>query len=151
MNCKTREEAQEAGEATYFTGTPCELSSHLSPRSADTGECVECARVRWSRVQRHLARSLFRWARQRAKEDNLPFSITMKDIDVSKECPHCGVAFDFGEHRRGHPGTATLDRNDPEKGYVPGNVWVLCGRCNTSKGRRTYDEYEKLGRRRRET
>jgi hypothetical protein len=31
------------------------------------------------------------------------------------------------------PAGPSLERLDPERGYVPGNVIWLCGRCNTTK------------------
>lgn len=42
---------------------------------------------------------------------------------------------DFYEGGHVEDSSPTLDRIDPEVGYVEGNVWVICYRCNAIKGR----------------
>jgi hypothetical protein len=37
-----------------------------------------------------------------------------------------------------------LDRIDPTKGYVKGNVWIVSHRANTLKGNTTHDELKAI-------
>lgn len=65
-----------------------------------------------------------KWAQLRdsAKSRGIEFSLSfcsVKNILNAKRCHYTGIEFDTGEFRR------TVDRIDPSKGYVKGNV-VAC-------------------------
>jgi len=52
------------------------------------------------------------------------------------ECPCCAVAFDYALSQvKGRPklNGPSFDRIDTTKGYVPGNVSIICWRCNALK------------------
>lgn len=80
------------------------------------------------------ARALVAAARVRAKAKNLPFSLTEIDrlgIQAALEHGRCelsGQAFGAGPH------APTLDRIEPAKGYVAGNVRVICRLMNFALG-----------------
>lgn len=58
-------------------------------------------------------------------------TITSDDVTMPTHCPCCGVFLKFGKPRENVP---TLDRIDNQCGYAPGNVIVVCYRCNRAKG-----------------
>ena len=72
-------------------------------------------------------------ARQRAKKFSIEFSISRSDFDIPEVCPLRGVPFEVGkgQHTDDSP---TLDRKDPRRGYVKGNVWVISHKANRLKG-----------------
>ena len=87
----------------------------------------------------HPKRELVRKARQRAKKNALPFTITEHDFEYPTHCPVLGIEL--------HPGTGkqtdsspSLDRTRPALGYVPGNVRVISYRANTLKSSATLKE-----------
>lgn len=63
-------------------------------------------------------------------------------------CPCCGQAFLLNNTTRRGPkrNSFTLDRIHPDRGYVVGNVVVLCWRCNSVKKDATPDELERITR-----
>lgn len=71
-------------------------------------------------------------ARIRAKKDGVPFALTADDIYVPEYCPVCAATI---ERSTGSvkPNSPSLDKWNPKLGYVPGNVWIICHRCNTRK------------------
>jgi hypothetical protein len=77
----------------------------------------------------------------RAKQKRVAHTITESDIVVHKHCPCCGVEMipAVGQ-RRLQSNSPSLDRILPERGYVPGNVVVMCARCNLLKGAMTLDQ-----------
>lgn len=84
-------------------------------------------------------RNLWRWAKRRAARSGVPFGITPDDIDIPRYCPVLGLTLRSGE------GTATdsspsLDRIDPELGYVRGNVLVMSLKANRIKSDSTLKE-----------
>lgn len=86
---------------------------------------------------------LFRAARLRAKHSNMEFNIDLHDIIIPELCPVFGVKLIRSRDKKS-PYSATLDRIDNTKGYVKGNVQVICARANTMKNDSTLEELEKL-------
>ena len=78
---------------------------------------------------------LYKSARRRALKSGVDFSITVADCTVPLACPKTGLALDLGSVRstRFHPLAPSLDRCDPRKGYVSGNVQVVCSWYNMAK------------------
>lgn len=86
-------------------------------------------------------------ARTRAKRKGIPFTLTLEDIFIPERCPLCGVKLTRNTGKRG-PGNASpaLDRSDPGKGYVPGNILVICHACNRRKDDMTGEQHIEFGR-----
>ena len=85
-------------------------------------------------------------ARGRAKRRGLEFSITIDDILIPERCPVIGVILDRillneGRKRTPNPCAPSLDRIDPSKGYIKGNVRVISWRANNLKSNGTLDEF----------
>jgi hypothetical protein len=71
-------------------------------------------------------------ARGRATANGLPFGITAGDIVLPKLCPVLGIALVLGD-RYSSDNSPSLDRIDPARGYVRGNVAVISQRANRLK------------------
>jgi len=78
-------------------------------------------------------------AKARAKEKNIPFSITGADISIPSHCPVLGIPLIIGKGKR-TPNSPSLDRLIPEKGYTKGNVTVISWRANVLKRDGTAEE-----------
>ena len=85
--------------------------------------------------QRTWAGYATRDARNRAKKKEVPFDITVKDIMnlLTPRCPVYGTEFQWIGNRKMLPTSATLDRIDPAKGYVKGNLVVISSKANNIK------------------
>lgn len=80
-------------------------------------------------------------ARKRARRDGTPFEITPADIVVPAECPVLGIPLFTADGRSGNRRhSPSLDRIDPRKGYVRGNVVVMSLQANRIKSNATCDE-----------
>lgn len=73
-------------------------------------------------------------AKYRAKQKGLDFNITKEDIVIPDVCPLLSTPMV----------SPSLDRKDPTKGYVKGNVWVISNRANTLKNDATLEELQTL-------
>lgn len=84
---------------------------------------------------------MWRNAKKRANDKNIPFNITVEDIIIPEICPLLNTPLIKGEHTRWkHPeNTISLDRIIPEKGYVKGNVRVISALANTMKNNATLE------------
>ena len=90
-------------------------------------------------------------ARNRSKKKNIPIDLDfiskpniMEWLKRQPRCECCNVEFDIGsKNGKGKPpNSPSLDRFYPEKGYVKGNVFLICVRCNTLKYDATVKELE---------
>lgn len=62
-------------------------------------------------------------AKNRAKQEGARFNITSSDVERVTHCPILGIELDYFSKGSGTnaPNMASLDRVDPELGYVKGN------------------------------
>ena len=77
-------------------------------------------------------------AKARAKRDGVPFELKLSDINIPTVCPYLGLTINQvkGDWRAG----ASLDRIDPSKGYVRGNIEVISRLANTMKSNASPEE-----------
>jgi len=90
-------------------------------------------------------RMLYESARYRARKRGVAFRISLDDIRIPILCPVLGIKLRRGEGRV-TPRSPTIDRIDPERGYIPGNIWVISHRANTIKSDATLDELVRVVR-----
>jgi len=102
------------------------------------------------RRKKNIAKEILRSARERARRKGLEFNIEESDIIVPEKCPVLGIPLIQGKGKvcRNSP---SIDRINPLKGYVKGNVIIVSNLANTIKTNATPSEirmvadfYEKL-------
>ena len=89
------------------------------------------------------AKYLWKHAKRRAKEKQLPFTITIEDIKVPEYCPVLGLKLIQGDGKV-HDASPTLDKIIPSLGYIPENIIVMSKRANTLKSNGTLEEHKQL-------
>lgn len=100
-------------------------------------------RARW--VRNNPGRVMWYRARYRANRDGIPFDIVPEDVVVPSMCPVLGIPIRCGEGAEGRTDNSpSLDRIDSTKGYVRGNVQVVCMRANRIKNDATLAELKAL-------
>lgn len=73
-------------------------------------------------------------ARNRARKKGIPFNLTVEDIVIPEFCPILGIKLTRNFERHGGSfSSASLDKIDPDLGYVKGNVQVLSLLANNMK------------------
>lgn len=89
---------------------------------------------------------LLRGAKQRALKQEIPFNITISDIDIPEYCPLLNIRLvrHVGDNPRNTDDSPSIDRIIPELGYVRGNVWVISNRANRLKNNATLEELRLL-------
>jgi len=91
----------------------------------------------------HKERAMLIAARMRSKTGNLEFNITEEDIVIPEFCPVLGIKI-VNDNDKLLDNSPSLDRIDPTKGYVKGNVCVISGRANTIKNKGSIEEHKKI-------
>lgn len=144
----TKREALAIGSKHYFTGKPCK-HGHVAKRWTHNGVCEECCRqagTKWyeshksdlSRRKQQIVQRVV----QRAKRTGIPVNISTNDIAWPTHCPVFGYELSYFESDKDR--SVSLDRIDPSKGYVIGNVQVMSMRANRAKWNLTLSEVEQL-------
>lgn len=83
-------------------------------------------------------------ARRRAELRGIEFTIEIDDLLSCPDiCPVLGIEIKYGEGRNSWY-SPSIDRFDPSKGYVKGNIRMISNRANTLKSNGTVEEFEKI-------
>lgn len=92
-------------------------------------------------VAKHMVGS----TRRNVKKNGYPHSITYSDIlPLPTHCPVFGIELTYGGTGRPLSSSATVDRVDNSKGYIPGNVQVISNRANSMKRDATIEDITQL-------
>lgn len=97
------------------------------------------ANVAISRTNKRLE-GLIRCTRQTAKKKGLLHTITLDDLIKVSHCPLTGIEIDWKVYTGRHLRNPSVDRIDPTKGYIPGNVEVMSCLGNTMKNNATSEQ-----------
>lgn len=84
-------------------------------------------------------------AKYRATLKGVPFDIKGKDIQYVECCPLLGIKLNWGETTNEggrNIDTPSLDRLDPKKGYVKGNVKIISTLVNMMKSSATLEQLQ---------
>jgi hypothetical protein len=82
-------------------------------------------------------------ARKRAKHAGVPFDLRAEDLEVPSHCPVLGIPIVLGGGRN-REDSPSLDRINPAKGYVKGNIAVVSSRANMLKNCGTAEEHARI-------
>jgi hypothetical protein len=94
-------------------------------------------------VKRYVYHMLKR-AEKRAKDRGIPFDITVSDIVIPEICPILNIKLEIGKGKGPSDSSPSLDRIDPSKGYVEGNVMVISMRANKIKSDVLIEDIERV-------
>lgn len=121
-----------------------EYTKDRANKNGIRSECTICSRkMKRKDYRNNLEANLLRGARKRAKDKNLPFTIKKEDIVVPSICPLLNIEIKVAEGKQ-DDNSPSLDRIVPEKGYVKGNVWVICQRANWLKNNASLSELKMI-------
>lgn len=102
-------------------------------------------------ARRNLTRSgaypkakMLRRAKNSASRRGLEFSITAGDLILPVYCPVFGIELNYENIGPKKGNSASVDRLDNTRGYVPGNVTIISERANRLKSDATRQELEEI-------
>ena len=109
-------------------------------------KCNERDRSRIHNNPNSIKLALLRNAKQRAKTKGLEFNIDISDIELPNVCPLLGIPLfsSYREEGKSVDNSYSIDRINPSKGYIKGNVWVISYKANRIKNDASLEELEML-------
>jgi len=72
-------------------------------------------------------------AKRRAREQNVPFTLTLDDVKIPTHWPVFNFPLVMGKGLGPKKDSPSLDRIDPSKGYVKDNIQVISWKANAMK------------------
>jgi len=121
---------------------PEKVSAHSHP----TNDSNRLKRQQHSAKNRklHPDRMMHATAKHRAKKIGVQFNLEHSDVFIPQYCPLLGIELKRSATDKACPTSPSLDRKDPTKGYIKGNVWVISHKANIMKSDATLEELELL-------
>ena len=108
-------------------------------------DCKNCRKEKskkdWQKNKNNIKKNMIQRSYSRAKAKGIIFEITESDIFLPSRCPVFNHEFILGDK----DWTYSLDRINPELGYVRGNIIVVSNKANMIKNNATADEILLVG------
>lgn len=79
-------------------------------------------------------------AKANASQKKEKCNLTIEDIVIPESCPLLDILMFFDMDNPRHDNTPSIDRIDPNKGYVKGNIWIISWKANRMKSDATLEE-----------
>jgi hypothetical protein len=156
MELISREESKKQGLYRYYNGKACR-KGHISQKYVSNMACVECSNIKNKSLEnRKISKEKYEelgikfikamwWrAKKRAEKSDVEFNILKEDITIPELCPVFGFKFEVGEGKGPSDKSPSLDRIDPKKGYVKGNIQIISFKANRMKSDCYVEDVEKL-------
>lgn len=94
------------------------------------------------------SKTLYNRLKSSAKKRNIPFSLTISDLNnlsMPLTCPILNIPL---KYHRGMPqdNSYSIDRIDPDKGYEIDNIWVISYKANRAKNNLSESELKLLAK-----
>lgn len=126
---------------THRECTNCGIVYVKTSKTVTTCPKCNCERVK----NRDLTSKILNRSQQRARKRNLEFNIDKDDIDIPEHCPILGIPLIEGKGKAGgKKNSPSIDRIDPTKGYIKGNVRIISHLANAMKSFANEDELVKF-------
>lgn len=138
----TRQEQKNEANKRYYRRNRERILAKFRETSKEVYEKtkdVKLERAKRSR-ERHYERSMYRNVAGRCKALGIEFDLELSDIVIPDVCPYLKVSLTRTQGEGRVWTNASLDRIDPTKGYVKGNVQVISAKANLMKAHASADE-----------
>ena len=114
------------------THRECTICGKIYEITSKMPFCKPCNSTRVT--NRDLRKKIVGRAKSRSKERNIEFDLIYTDIEIPTHCPVLGVELKETKGKSGcFTNSPSLDRIDPNKGYVKGNIQVISSLANVMK------------------
>jgi len=101
----------------------------------DCRPCQKKAYLKWKENPQSVVKTLVNSARGRARAKGLPFDLTSDDLELPVRCPVLNIPIQPGGQTT--PNSPSIDRINPNLGYVKGNVIIISHLANRIKAEAT--------------
>lgn len=83
--------------------------------------------------------------KSRSRQRGIDFNLEYEDITIPNLCPILKIPFELGT-KTSYSFSPTIDRIDPNKGYIKGNIKVISMMANKMKNNATREQCEQFAK-----
>jgi len=110
-------------------------------------DCKDCRKIQskkeWGNAKKtRLNKIIYNRTKSRANKNNICFNLEVEDIVIPEKCPVFEKTFIYGDH----DWTPSIDRINPNLGYVKNNIIIVSNRANMIKNNANPDDIIKVGK-----
>lgn len=109
----------------------------------DNKEALKRNQLTWG--NKNIPYLLWNRARTRAKQRGLDFNILKEDVIIPEYCSILNIKLDCSLGKGRKQNGPSLDRIDPTKGYIKGNIQVISDLANRMKSEATVEQLKLFG------
>lgn len=102
-----------------------------------SSQCKEC---RKSKIENNKEKFILYQIKNRSKRNNIEFDLTIDDIIIPEKCPILGVKLNLRANSKDYKFAPSVDRIDPSKGYIKGNIMIISMKANLMKNNASVEE-----------
>jgi hypothetical protein len=95
-------------------------------------------------LEQNIKTKIIKSVKERCRQNNIEFNITREDIILNKYCPYLGVKLNYPNTFDYDPNNHSIDRINPNLGYVKGNIEIISMKANTIKNNASTEELIKF-------
>lgn len=91
-------------------------------------------------IPENLIKAKLTSIKARCEAKGIPFDLELKDIQLNTHCKYLGIELDYSRGSGRRDNSPSLDRIDPTKGYIKGNIEIISDKANRMKNNATKEE-----------
>lgn len=115
------------------------FSAHSQCKTGyDISACKPCKKAAFDWKKTPLEKRMYNRTKARAKQRNIEFSLELSDIVLPKFCPVFKRKLIYADP----DWTYSIDRINPNLGYIKGNIVIMSNRANMLKNDATASELQ---------
>lgn len=133
-NCSAcLDRAKKYQDGFYFKRISVGLCGYCGKRELKSKKmCSACLQRYHDEKTTHPQRRILRAIRRKAKDVGLDFNLELSDINIPDLCPLLEIPLKIGNGVK-TDNSPSVDRINPKRGYVKGNVWIISDKANRMK------------------
>ena len=140
---KWREENKEKlslAKKEYYYKDHDAMKKKLRERYADDPRKVIKSQQEYYSTEAGRKKKILAKARENAKKKGIEFNIDLEDIIIPEYCPYLKIPLTHDLGKGQIKSNSSIDRIDPAKGYIKGNVQIISRQANTMKSDATPEQ-----------
>lgn len=146
FRAKHREKTKVASRK-YISAKVADNPDFYKDRYWEDAERAKAHSRKWQEIPENRVSVLIRNRIADARKNNLPFDrdalLGLLDGPID-HCQLCSKKLNYSFIKGTRPDGPSIDRVIPIRGYVSGNIAILCNACNVKKGAATADEHRRI-------
>lgn len=150
MNNETRKEYMKEYHRKNKERLNIAKREYIKNNPEQRKEITKRYRVKSKTIREDVIKQVVRTASVKARQKNLPFELTYEVISFMCElqnecCSLTGFRFDYKSTQyRNRPFAPSVDRVDNAKGYIYGNIQIVCTMVNKAKNEYSQEMFDQM-------